>query len=200
MSLNVQFYTILAMIGSGIWIGAALDTYHRFQPRNRKWNWLRFINDIIFWILQALLIFYVLLQVNQGEVRVIIFLALLCGFAAYQSLLQRGYRKLLEVLIKVVISISRMIRNVFRALIVQPVKGILKLLLTLSKMIGKLLLSILLFIVGILLFPFRKIGKYFYDRWIRPIQVKIFAKLKGKAGFLKKLTNKVKDWIRKLRR
>ncbi|MGM7703726.1 spore cortex biosynthesis protein YabQ [Pseudalkalibacillus sp. Hm43] len=200
MSLNVQLYTILAMVGSGIWIGAALDTYHRFQPRDRKWNWLRFINDIVFWILQALLIFYVLLQVNHGEVRIIIFLALLCGFAGYQSLLQKAYRKLLEFIIKVVIGIARMIRNIISALLIQPVKVILKLLLTLSKMIGRLLLSILLFISGILLFPLRKIGLFIYNRWLKPIQVKMLTKLKEKAGFLKKPTNKVKDWIGKLRR
>ncbi|WP_349409075.1 spore cortex biosynthesis protein YabQ [Pseudalkalibacillus sp. SCS-8] len=200
MTLNVQLYTILAMIGSGIWIGIAMDTYHRFLPRNKKWNWLRFINDIIFWILQALLIFYVLLQVNHGEVRVIIFLALLCGFAAYQSLFQSIYKRLLERLIRIVIGLYKIIRNIIFILLIQPVKVILKLLLTLSKMVGSLLLSILLFLSGILLFPFKRIGSFIFQRIRKMIPINIGTKLKGKAGILKKPTNMVKDWIGKFRR
>ncbi|MCF6139601.1 spore cortex biosynthesis protein YabQ [Pseudalkalibacillus berkeleyi] len=200
MSLTVQFYTILAMIGSGIWIGAALDTYHRFQPRDKKWNWLRFVNDIVFWVLQALLIFYVLLQVNHGEVRVIIFLALLCGFACYQSLLQRGYKKLLEYLITFFVGVTRMIKKLVSTFVIHPIKVILNLLLTLSKMIGRLLSSVLLFILGILLFPFKIIGVFLLQKVLKRIQAKMLTKLKGKAGIWKKPTNKVKDWIGKFKR
>ncbi|WP_408008885.1 spore cortex biosynthesis protein YabQ [Pseudalkalibacillus sp. A8] len=197
MSLNVQLYTILAMVGSGIWIGAALDTYQRFQTRNKRWNWLRFINDIIFWFLQALIIFYILLQVNQGEVRVIIFLALLCGFACYRSLLQSAYKKLLENIISVVVWIGKMIKNIFYTFFIHPVKLILNLLLSLSKMIGRLLISILLFVTGILLFPLKAFG---ITALLEKIRTKMMAKLKEKAGILKKPTNKVKGWIGKFRR
>ncbi|MGP4082771.1 spore cortex biosynthesis protein YabQ [Pseudalkalibacillus sp. R45] len=197
MSLDVQLYTILAMVGSGIWIGVALDTYHRFQTRNKRWNWLRFINDIIFWFLQALIIFYVLLQVNQGEVRVIIFLALLCGFACYQSLLQNTYKKLLEIIISIIVWIAKMIKRIFWTFFVHPAKVILNLLLSLSKMIGRLLISILLFVSRILLFPLKMFG---ITALVEKIMGKLIAKLKEKAGILKKPTNKVKEWIGKLRR
>ncbi|MCF6411911.1 spore cortex biosynthesis protein YabQ [Pseudalkalibacillus salsuginis] len=197
MSLDVQLYTILTMVGGGIWIGIALDTYQRFQTGKKRWNWLRFINDIIFWFLQALIIFYVLLQINQGELRVIIFLALLCGFACYRSLLQSAYKKLLEIIISVVVWIGKMIKNIFYAFFIQPVKLILNLLLSLSKMIGRLLISIPLFIAGIFLFPLKVFG---ITALFEKVRTKMMTKLKEKAGILKKPTNKVKGWIGKLRR
>ncbi len=43
--------------------------------------------------------FYVLLLVNEAELRIYVFLALLCGFAAYQSMLKAIYMRLLNFLI-----------------------------------------------------------------------------------------------------
>lgn len=196
MTLTVQFYTIVAMIGSGIWLGASLDTYHRFHPRGKRWNWLRFINDILFWIVQALLIFYVLLQVNKGEVRIVIFLALLCGFAFYKSLLQSLFQRILERLIKITVGIIRFFKKIFRLFIYNPAKVILNLLVGLSKMVIRFLLSALLFLSGILLYPLKLIGKLL----VALIPEKIWTKLKGVAGVIRKSTNKVKSWIAKLRR
>lgn len=65
MTLTTQFYTMLAMSGMGLWLGASLDTYRLFVIRARTARWLLFIHDILFWILQGLLFFYVLLHVNE---------------------------------------------------------------------------------------------------------------------------------------
>ena len=70
-----------------------------FLKRQERKRWLVFIHDILFWIVQALFVFYVLLLVNEAELRIYVFLALLCGFAAYQSLLKALYMKLLNFLI-----------------------------------------------------------------------------------------------------
>jgi len=102
MSLTIQFYTMVAMIAMGSFIGASMDTYHRFFKRDQRKIWLAIINDVLFWILEALLLFYILFLVNKGEIRFYIFLALLCGYACYQSLLKGIYLHLLERLIIVV--------------------------------------------------------------------------------------------------
>ncbi len=99
MSLTIQLYTMLSMIGMGAWIGASLDTYQRFLKRQERKRWIVFIHDILFWIVQALFVFYVLLLVNEAELRIYVFLALLCGFAAYQSMLKAIYMRLLNFLI-----------------------------------------------------------------------------------------------------
>ncbi|HGK0924605.1 TPA: spore cortex biosynthesis protein YabQ, partial [Streptococcus pneumoniae] len=40
MSLTIQLYTMLSMIGMGAWIGASLDTYQRFLKRQERKRWL----------------------------------------------------------------------------------------------------------------------------------------------------------------
>ena len=92
MSLTTQFYTMIAMIAMGGYFGAALDTYSRLFTTFKTKTLVIFINDILFWILQALLIFYSFISVNNGEIRFYIFIALFCGFAFYQSLLKNLYQ------------------------------------------------------------------------------------------------------------
>ncbi|TXK91444.1 spore cortex biosynthesis protein YabQ, partial [Parageobacillus sp. SY1] len=43
MSLTTQLATMLAMIGMGSWLGAALDTYNRFLKRQDRAHWIVFI-------------------------------------------------------------------------------------------------------------------------------------------------------------
>lgn len=57
MSVTTQLATMLAMIGMGSWLGAALDTYNRFLQRQNRKHWVVFINDVLFWIVQGLIIF-----------------------------------------------------------------------------------------------------------------------------------------------
>lgn len=122
MTLSVQFLTMLSMIGMGSLFGASLDTYQRFLKRPVRKSWVVFINDILFWLLQGLAIFYILFLVNEGELRFYIFLALLCGFAAYQALMKNIYLKLLEIVISTIISIYYFIVKVIRLLIIRPVQ------------------------------------------------------------------------------
>lgn len=122
MTLSVQFLTMLSMIGMGSLFGASLDTYQRFLKRPLRKSWVVFINDILFWLLQGLAIFYILFLVNEGELRFYIFLALLCGFAAYQALMKNIYLKLLEIVISTIISIYYFIVKVIRLLIIRPVQ------------------------------------------------------------------------------
>jgi spore cortex biosynthesis protein YabQ len=145
MTLTVQFYTMLAMIGMGSLFGAALDTYNRFLNRPKRKRWLVFLNDILFWILQALFIFYILFIVNFGEIRFYIFIALLCGFAAYQAVLKHLYLRFLEAIIQFFISLYNFIVKMFNNLIFSPIKWLILLLLSFLIGIGKVILSILLF-------------------------------------------------------
>lgn len=113
MTLTTQFYTMLAMSGMGLWLGASLDTYRLFVIRAKTARWLLFIHDILFWIMQGLLFFYVLLHVNEGEFRIYIFLAVLLGVATYQSLCKRIYIKILKFVIYLVVSVYQFFKNSF---------------------------------------------------------------------------------------
>ncbi|MCT4478311.1 spore cortex biosynthesis protein YabQ [Peribacillus sp. NPDC101481] len=198
MTLTIQFYTLLAMIGMGSGFGAALDTYSRFLKRSERKRWIVFIHDFLFWIIQGLLIFYVLFLVNEGEFRLYLFLALLCGFSAYQALFKGFYQRFLEFLIILVIKLARFITNSVHMLIFVPIKwvivsviaiifGICKFVLALLKWAGK----ILLFILNIFWRPLKWILIYIWN--LLPVFVtKNVGKFYNKGkGILLKIKNSI---------
>ncbi|WP_375090830.1 spore cortex biosynthesis protein YabQ [Peribacillus sp. RS7] len=152
MTLTIQFYTLLAMIGMGSGFGAALDTYSRFLKRSERKRWIVFIHDFLFWIIQGLLIFYVLFLVNEGEFRLYLFLALLCGFSAYQALFKGFYQRFLEFLIILVIKLARFITNLVHMLIFLPIKWVIVSLIAIIIGMGKFVLALLKWAGKILLF------------------------------------------------
>jgi spore cortex biosynthesis protein YabQ len=151
MTLSTQFLTMLSMIGMGSLFGVMFDTYQRFLDRPNRKSWIVFFNDLLFWVIQALIIFYILFLVNNGELRFYTFVALLCGFAAYQSLFKGIYLRLLEVIINTVISIYRFMRRAFQLLIYKPVLGLIQLVISIIILLGRGLFSLVKFVLKILL-------------------------------------------------
>ncbi|OLS34136.1 spore cortex biosynthesis protein YabQ [Bacillus sp. MRMR6] len=151
MTLSTQFLTMLSMIGMGSMFGVMLDTYQRFLNRPNRKSWIVFFNDLLFWTVQALLIFYILFLVNNGELRFYIFIALLCGFAAYQSLFKGFYLELLETLINTAISIYRFLRRTFLLLVYKPIIGLIGLVISIIVLIGKAIFTLVKFVYKVLL-------------------------------------------------
>ncbi|MDO7485580.1 spore cortex biosynthesis protein YabQ [Peribacillus sp. NPDC096622] len=198
MTLTIQFYTLLAMIGMGSGFGAALDTYSRFLNRSERKRWIVFIHDFLFWIIQGLLIFYVLFLVNEGEFRLYLFLALLCGFSAYQALFKGFYLRFLEFLIILVIKLARFIANSVHMLIFLPIKWVIVSILAIIIGIGKFVLALLkwagkllLFILNIFWRPLKWILTYIWN--LLPVFVtKNVGKFYNKGkGILLKIKNSI---------
>ncbi|GAA1387307.1 spore cortex biosynthesis protein YabQ [Peribacillus frigoritolerans] len=198
MTLTIQFYTLLAMIGMGSGFGAALDTYSRFLNRSERKRWIVFIHDLLFWIIQGLLIFYVLFLVNEGEFRLYLFLALLCGFSAYQALFKGFYQRFLEFLIILVIKLARFIANSVHMLIFLPIKWVIVSILAIIIGIGKFILAllkwagkILLFILNVFWRPLKWILTYIWN--LLPVFVtKNVGKFYNKGkGILLKIKNSI---------
>lgn len=190
MTLSVQFYTIVSMILMGVWLGVAVDTYGRFMHPNR-WSILLFLSDILFWIVQSLLVFFVLLQVNEGEIRFYIFIALLCGFAMYRALFQTMYERLLTAMIRLHYRVMQFVVKMIRSFVVKPIKILIRLLLQLLTFIGTVFLAIIQFIIrtiNLLFVSFARILWFFI-----PKSAKNF--LKRLAGILKIMQNKIKNWF-----
>lgn len=199
MTLSTQFLTMLAMVGMGSCFGAALDTYNRFLQRSKRKSWIVFFNDVLFWLLQGLIIFYVLFLVNKGELRFYIFIALLCGFAAYQSLLKGSYLRLLEIVVNMIISIYQFTLKTFNLLIYRPVYSLIVTLISLIVLLGKgilgllrIIYKILFFILKVLLTPFKWLGQfiwYLLPKKIKKIVEKLYNKMAGYLRQIKKLIN-----------
>ncbi|MCM3570795.1 spore cortex biosynthesis protein YabQ [Neobacillus mesonae] len=204
MTLSTQFLTMLSMIGMGSLFGAMFDTYQRFLKRPKRKQWIVFLNDLLFWIIQALLIFYTLFLVNQGEIRVYIFLALICGFAAYQSLIKSIYLRMLEWMIQTVISIYRFIKKALRLLIIRPVVGLIQLVTVIVLALGrglwtlvKFILRVLSFIVKILWGILEKILLIFWRLLPKSLKNSVEKLYNRIAGNFKKITNFIIKWLSK---
>jgi spore cortex biosynthesis protein YabQ len=204
MTLSTQFLTMLSMIGMGSLFGAMLDTYQRFLKRPKRKSIIVFINDLFFWIIQALLIFYTLFQVNNGELRFYIFLALLCGFAAYQSLFKSLYLKLLEMVIQLVISVYRLIKKTYLILIYKPVIWLIQLVISIILLLGrglytlvKFILKVLLFVVKIILTPLQKIMLIFWNLLPKGLKKNVEKLYNKMAGNFKGIKEYIVKWIQK---
>jgi spore cortex biosynthesis protein YabQ len=204
MTLSTQFITMLSMIGMGSVFGAMFDTYQRFLNRPKRKQWIVFINDLLFWIIQALLIFYTLFMVNDGELRFYIFIALLCGFAAYQSLFKGIYLKLLEVVIQTVIATINFLKKAFRLLIYKPVIGLIQLVIAIIIAFGrgiftlvKFIFKVVLFILKIIIFPVQKILLLFWKLLPKGIKKSVEKLYNKTAGNFKGIKNYINTFINK---
>ncbi|WNF37071.1 spore cortex biosynthesis protein YabQ [Bacillaceae bacterium IKA-2] len=188
MSLTVQLQTMLVMVAMGGWLGIAIDTYSRLI-RGRKWNkFITVINDSLFWILQGLFIFFILLQINEGEMRFYILLALLCGYSIYQAFLYKIYQLVLETTIRIIVKIFRFLKTAVIVILINPTKELLKLLYTVCMMIIRTLKIVIFFLLKLLYSPFLWVGR---GVW-RILPNEKFIKFKNKQGFLKKMKNYIK--------
>lgn len=128
MNLDVQVASLLASILMGISLGASLDTYERILGKRTFFQWIRVANDFLFWILQALLYFGVLLYMNHGDVRLYLLIAVLLGYAMYRALFETSYRKILNVLLSITHHIVNVLVRFTYFFLVNPTKELLKLL------------------------------------------------------------------------
>ncbi|MFC3882077.1 spore cortex biosynthesis protein YabQ [Bacillus songklensis] len=198
MTLTTQFYTILSMIAMGSYLGAALDTYQFFLNRPKRAGWIVFINDVLFWALQALLFFYVLFYVNEGELRLYAFLAILCGFAAYQSLFKTVYMRLLKMIINMIVLTYGFVVRLIQLLIVKPVLLVSRLLVMILLFVYKSLLALLKITWKIVWAPIRWIGMIIWRMMPKNVKSFLHSSFKYVEGFYKKIKNtkqRIKAWI-----
>ncbi|RLQ91708.1 spore cortex biosynthesis protein YabQ [Falsibacillus albus] len=205
MSLTTQFCTMLAMIAMGSFFGAALDTYSRFLKRGTRKRWLVFINDVLFWLFFGLATFYVLYLVNFGEIRFYIFLALICGYAAYQAMFKTIYLRILETFIKVVVRIYRFFVKSLQLLLVRPIRWMLFVLISIIMALLKGLWSLVKIILLVLLWLLRVIWKPVFwilkifwglmPKKIKKSVEKLYNYFAGKSKQIKnKLSNMINSW------
>ncbi|HET7581002.1 MAG TPA: spore cortex biosynthesis protein YabQ [Bacillales bacterium] len=197
MTLSVQFMTMAAMAVMGIWIGLSVDTYGRFFYRGgrRRWNPVQIAGDLLFWFVQGLLVFFVLLSINEGDVRIYIFLALFCGYAAYKSLFQNLYRSLLEGIISTIRYILRLVKKTAVLFFLRPVQLLAKLVYTVLKMVIQGIIALLLFVWTILWVPLRWLFRLILPAVFLQWMENFFARIAGIPKSMKKLIDRMIAWF-----
>lgn len=206
MTLSVQFLTLLTMIVSGMGFGAVLDTYNYFLNRKNRKRWLVFIQDILFWIVISLSIFYILFLVNKGEIRFYIFLSLLCGFSAYQALIKKLYMKCLLLIIRFSLWTFQMIKKLFYLFIALPIIWLLQLTKSILILVKKILLTFLKgvflcirWLLLLILTPIRWIFKIIWSFMPKPLKNTVDKYYTVFKGFIIKTKNLIISKYKNLR-
>jgi len=174
MTLDTQVLTMISMVVGGIYLGFANETFRRFSVMWKKRVILVYLFEIIFWVIQTSILFYVLYQVNHGEIRFYIFLACLLGFSIYVVLFQSFYRRFLEILIQIVKQAAYITVRTIQELLIEPVKWLLALIVTIAMYVLDIGLTIIFFLLKIVFYPISLCGK--------------LAKRMLPESFLKKIT------------
>ncbi|MEN1966451.1 spore cortex biosynthesis protein YabQ [Lentibacillus sp. N15] len=199
MTLDVQFLTMVVMAISGVYLGAALETFHRFQPSWKSNRFLLYFMEIAFWLSQVLLLFYVLFRVNSGELRVYVFLALFLGFSAYKALIAPLYKRLLEIIIRIIVMCYRFLENVIKTLLIKPIKYVIQFIITLLLFAGQVIISIVRFVGKIVFYPIKWVLSLIYRMLPKSIQ-NFFYKTAGFYSTIKNICKKGLEYLKFKRR
>lgn len=159
---------------AGFYLGMAHDTFRRFSPYWHHRLLLRYSFEIIFWLTQAFILFYILYLVNAGEVRFYVFLACLLGVSIYQVIAKSIYQRLLEWMISLFVMIYQFCRKTIDILIVLPIKWFLYI----KFRIITLIIGMLLLLAKVVFMPFKWILQLIYSLVPQKIQKKIHKLLK----------------------
>lgn len=162
MTLSVQFITLFTMIAGGFYVGIAKDTIRRFSPAWEHRVFFTYTIEIIFWLMNTAMLYYVLFIVNAGELRLIIFVAILLGYSMYQALASTIYKRILEFCIRIGTIFFAWIGNLGSLLLVRPIKFIVHLLKKCILLVLSVLGTVLLFMLKVVITPFIWVGKKIY--------------------------------------
>ncbi|QKS69648.1 hypothetical protein FLK61_22845 [Paenalkalicoccus suaedae] len=118
----------------GVLIGTSINLYSRFfryAPRM-----LLYVAAPLLGIALAAWYFYLLYQVNYGEVRIYLLLAIVVGYLLYLRLFAKTVTKILDLVEKLVIRTCMLVYSLFYYIIVIPTKAILKVMVSSVMIIG----------------------------------------------------------------
>lgn len=167
MTLQEQFASLSLMMAAGVWIGASFSVHQRFIRPLRRRRLVMILTDLLFWLVQAVLLFTLLLPVNEGVLRFYLFLGLALGFTFYKGLLEKSFIHSFDVVMSVLTRTWRLITKCVYNLFVRPLYLLLKLVFRLCKITVNAVLKIALFLLLLPLKFFRGILHLILpDKWL----------------------------------
>ncbi|MBC5638416.1 spore cortex biosynthesis protein YabQ [Ornithinibacillus sp. BX22] len=192
MTLSVQFLTMVSMIGGGFYLGMALDTFRRFHKHWKQNVFLVYVMEVSFWLTQMFILYFILFQVNAGELRLYVFAACFLGFAAYQVFAAKLYKRVLESLIILVNKIYQVVRSLVNGLLITPIKYIVKIIIASVLFLFNMIMLVFGFIMKCLFIPIKWVLMKIYQ--LLPKKFKLF--LHHLAGFYSKIQNICRKGLR----
>ncbi len=112
-SLESQVYAFIVTILIGVTIGILFDFYKVIKGVIRPRKIAAYLGDLLFWIISTLVVFFLLLVGNWGELRFYVAIGVITGALAYLKLL-RGF--VIRILLFAIFWLKKMADRLMRVL------------------------------------------------------------------------------------
>jgi len=112
--MATQLYVFFIFILTGFIIGIIFDLFRILRKTFKTNDFFTLIEDILFWLISALVFIYSLLKFNNWEIRFYIFVALFIGIIAYLLAFSKKF-------IIVSVKINKFIILIIKILIIKPI-------------------------------------------------------------------------------
>lgn len=187
MTLTEQFITMFAMICVGLFIGISYDTYLRFSSYWKQLSILSFMLEIAFWFIQTFILFFVLLDVHDGQLRWYVFAACLLGVSIYYVALQKIYRYILNKLIL-------LIQTLFKYIVIIPVGIIIQVCFFILQKAYQLIYAVIRIVLLIIFKPIFAVFSRIFRLMPEKVQ-KSFYKLRDFYCIIRTVAKKSWHWL-----
>lgn len=109
MTVN-QIYFFLIFIIDGILIGLLFDFFRILRKSFHTSNVMTYVEDIIFWILTAVIIMYTLYVICGGEIRIYMFIGIFIGVCMYILTISKY---IIKISVKIIMFLKKVIIFIF---------------------------------------------------------------------------------------
>ncbi|MET3683752.1 spore cortex biosynthesis protein YabQ [Alkalibacillus flavidus] len=120
MTLTTQFTAMMSLALLGTAVAAVIDVYHQSLRPQKSAH--RYITDSLIFVINGVLVYYVIFQINGGSLRFYFVLAFLLGISTYFALIQSWFWRLLTTILNILSIVFRTIERIIYYVIVWPIK------------------------------------------------------------------------------
>ena len=117
-----QAYLFLVFTINGILIGLLFDIFRILRRSFKTSDLITYFQDILFWILTGIILLYSIFTFSNGEVRFYMFLGVFLGCLIYMLAISKYF---ININVKIIITIKKIIGKII-SIILFPIKIILK--------------------------------------------------------------------------
>lgn len=110
ISVSEQAYVFLCTIAGGMAIGLVYDIFRILRKAVKTGSLVTYVQDLLYWLIVALIMFLTVYYSNDGELRVYLFIGALLGVVLYALLFSR-------IIMGSSLFIIKMVTTVIKALI-----------------------------------------------------------------------------------
>ena len=116
-----QAYLFIIYILNGFLISILFDFFRILRKSFKTNDLITYLEDIIFWILTAIILLYSVLKFNNGQLRIFVFIGIALGVIFYMLVFSK-------IFIKVNLLIINYIKKIILIVLIRPIKFIINLL------------------------------------------------------------------------